>query len=144
MEAQSYEGGLIQCNVLSIEGKVTSAINMAPPLTSAHIYGKIGHVHETIDGTNGDGGDKNTSGLVNVGNHATLTTKQPTWTRMSRPQAYEDMDKQHGQRQIVGLKRDFDESNMTLEPESLRNEKRTKPGIPNIPTVEAAVQPHRP
>lgn len=65
----------MQFNVPDIEGKVASVINMTPPLTSAHIYGKIGHEHEMIDGTNGDGGDTNTSGLVNVGDHATPTTK---------------------------------------------------------------------
>lgn len=138
LEAQSEEGELMQCNVPGIEGKVASVINIAPLLTSA-LYGKIRHVHETIDGTSGDGGDKNTSGLVNIGNHATLTTKKPTWTRMSRPHAYEDMDKQRGQRQIVGLKRAFNESNVTLEPDSLRNEKKTKPSKPNLPTVEAAM-----
>ena len=44
----------------------------------------------------------------------------------------------------MGQKREFHESNVFLDSKSLRNEKRTKPGIPNIPTVEAAVQPHRP
>lgn len=87
LEEQSEESELMQCNVPNIEGKATSAINMAPPLTSAYIYGKKGHVHETTDGTNGVGGDKNTCDLVNVGNHATPTTKQPTWTRMSRLQS---------------------------------------------------------
>jgi len=84
LEAQSEESELMQCNVPDIKVKAAGAINMAPTLTSAHIYGKIGHMHETTNRTSAVGGDKNTYDLVNVGNHATPTTKQPTWTRMSR------------------------------------------------------------
>nr|POF10385.1 hypothetical protein CFP56_61453 [Quercus suber] len=144
LEAQSEESELMQCNIPSIEGKAASAINMAPPLTLAHIYGKKGHMHETTNETSGVGGDKNSCNVINMGNHATPTTKLPTWTGMSKLQSSEAIDKQGRQRQIMGQKREFHESNMTLDSESLRNEKKTKPGIPNIPMVEAAVQPRRP
>nr|POE65837.1 hypothetical protein CFP56_13923 [Quercus suber] len=50
LEARSEEGELMQCNIPDIEGKVAGAINMVPSLTSAHIYGKIGHMYETFMG----------------------------------------------------------------------------------------------
>lgn len=68
----------MQYNIPGIEGKAAGAINMVPPLSPAHIYEKIGHVHGKTDGTSGARGDKNTCDLVNVGNHATPTSKQPT------------------------------------------------------------------
>lgn len=128
LEVQSEGGELMQCNVLSIEGKGAGAINMVPPLTPAHSYGKIRHVHEMIDGTSKGGGDKNACDLDNVGNHATPNTTQPTWTRLSRIQCSEAIEKQSEQRQKWAKNREFYASNVTPDPVSLRNEKRTKLG----------------
>ena len=98
------------------------------PLTSAHNYEGIVDMHGTNDVIHVNGGDSNTIALDNV---ITPSTKQPTWTRIIRPKSYESTNKHGGQILKVGQKREFDDSELTLGPESLKHGKRIKHGVCN-------------
>ena len=59
-------------------------------------------IHGMVDVVLEKGGNSNTNVQSHVSHHLTPSTKQPTWTRIVRPQSYEGMDTFGGQIQYQG------------------------------------------
>ena len=70
-------------------------------------------MHGLVDMVLEKGVNSNTNVQSHVSHHLTPSTKQPTWTRIVRPQSYEGMDALGGQIQHVGHKREFADSGVT-------------------------------
>lgn len=103
--------------------------------------------HDMVDVVLEKGGNSKTNVQCHVSHHFTRSTKQPTWTRIVRPQSYKGMDTLGGQIQHVGHKREFADSGVTLGHEKAKDGKQTKNGMsnaqPEILMAVAVMQPCR-
>ena len=85
-------------------------IDIDIPLTTDHNYVESVDMHGMVDVVLEKGSNSNTNVQSHVSHHLTPSAKQPTWTRIVRPQSYEGMDTLGGQIQHGGHKREFADS----------------------------------